>query len=120
MVLGETRPDVNVVIQQTTIIALVGTTERLICYVQDDSVRATLVWSRVGGLPIGSSQDGGVLTLSNIQPSYGGRYVCTAVTPEGDRGTGTATVTVREGTVGELCPFAHLRLHHTVNQSSCY
>ena len=36
------------------------------------------------------------MTLNNIQPSYSGTYICTAVTPEGDRGTGTATVTVTE------------------------
>ena len=44
---------------------------------------------------VGSAQDNGVLTLSNIQPSYAGTYICTAVTPEGDRGTNTVTVTVR-------------------------
>ncbi|KAK3104524.1 hypothetical protein FSP39_004009 [Pinctada imbricata] len=96
---GDIRPDVTVIIRQTSVIAVIGSTTQLVCYVDDDSLRATLVWSRVGGLPTGSSQDNGVLTLNNIQPSYAGRYVCTAITSDGDRGTGTATVTVQQNTI---------------------
>ena len=81
-VTGNIRPDVTVIIRQTSVIAVIGSTTQLVCYVDDDSLRATLVWSRVGGLPTGSSQDNGVLTLNNIQPSYAGRYVCTAITLE--------------------------------------
>ena len=43
----------------------------------------------------GSAQENGVLTLNNIQPSFAGSYVCTGITPNGDRGTGTTTLTVR-------------------------
>ena len=88
--------DITVIVRQVSIIATVGSSTQLVCYVEDNTLRTTLLWSKSGGLPPRSAQDNGVLTLNNIQPSYSGTYICTAVTPEGDRGTGTATVTVTE------------------------
>ncbi|XP_076086554.1 basement membrane-specific heparan sulfate proteoglycan core protein-like isoform X4 [Mytilus galloprovincialis] len=87
--------DITVIVRQVAIIATIGSTEQLICYIDDNSVRPTLIWSRNGGLPSGSAQENGVLTLNNIQPSFAGSYVCTGITPNGDRGTGTTTLTVR-------------------------
>ncbi|VDI13303.1 heparan sulfate proteoglycan 2 (perlecan) [Mytilus galloprovincialis] len=89
------KSDIKVIVRQVAIIAPIGSTEQLICYIDDNSVRPTLIWSRNGGLPPGSAQVNGVLTLKNIQPSFAGSYVCTAITPNGDKETGTTTLTVR-------------------------
>jgi hypothetical protein len=100
MLTDENKPDVIVLVRQVNVVAVAGTTAELVCYV--DGIQAQLVWSRSGGLPPGSTQRGGVLSIPNIQPSGGGRYICTAITPTGDRGTVTATVTVNTGSVGML------------------
>ncbi|XP_060073482.1 basement membrane-specific heparan sulfate proteoglycan core protein-like [Ylistrum balloti] len=88
--------EITVIVRQTSVIAVVGTTAQLYCYVDDNTGRTTLVWSRNGGLPPGSSQERGTLTLTNVQPSYSGTYVCTASSPDG-RGTATTEVTISEG-----------------------
>ncbi|XP_069115040.1 basement membrane-specific heparan sulfate proteoglycan core protein-like isoform X2 [Argopecten irradians] len=90
------RPEITVIVRQTSVIAVVGTTAQLYCSVEDNTGRTTLVWSRNGGLPQGSTQQRGTLTLTNVQPSYSGTYVCTASSPTGS-GTATAEVTVTEG-----------------------
>ncbi|XP_061163155.1 basement membrane-specific heparan sulfate proteoglycan core protein-like [Saccostrea echinata] len=89
----ETRPDVNVQVRQVIVVAVSGTTAELVCYVE--GIQAQLVWSRQGGLPPGSTQTDGVLIIPNIQQSGAGQYLCTAITPVGDRGTVTASITVR-------------------------
>ncbi|XP_063409056.1 basement membrane-specific heparan sulfate proteoglycan core protein-like [Mytilus trossulus] len=88
------RP-LTLIVRQVAIIATIGNTEQLICYIDDNSVRPTLIWSRNGGLPSGSRQDNGVLTLNNIQSSHAGSYVCSGKTPNGAMGKATATLTVR-------------------------
>ncbi|XP_063410398.1 hemicentin-1-like [Mytilus trossulus] len=88
------RP-LTLIVRQVAIIATIGSTEQLICYIDDNSVRPTLIWSRNGGLPSGSRQDNGVLTLNNIQSSHAGSYVCSGKTPNGAMGKATATLTVR-------------------------
>ncbi|XP_056009495.1 basement membrane-specific heparan sulfate proteoglycan core protein-like isoform X3 [Ostrea edulis] len=93
----ENKPEVIVLVRQVNVVAVVGTTAELVCYV--DGVQTQLVWSRSGGLPPGSTQRGGVLSIPNIQPSGDGRYICTAVTPTGDKGTVTATITVQTGSI---------------------
>ncbi|XP_021372607.1 basement membrane-specific heparan sulfate proteoglycan core protein-like isoform X2 [Mizuhopecten yessoensis] len=91
------RPEITVIVRQTSLIAVVGTTAQLYCYVEDSTRRTTVVWSRSGGLPQGSSQERGTLTLTNVQPSHSGTYVCTATAPTGS-GTATTEVTISEGT----------------------
>ncbi|KAK7494115.1 hypothetical protein BaRGS_00014588, partial [Batillaria attramentaria] len=82
----------TIIIRRAQITAVVGTDVQLECYAQDGNV--VLVWSRQGGLPAGSSQEGGILSIPNVQPSYAGNYVCSGTTPSGTIGTATAVVTV--------------------------
>ncbi|XP_034337833.2 basement membrane-specific heparan sulfate proteoglycan core protein isoform X5 [Magallana gigas] len=88
----ETRPDLTVLVRQGVVTVVAGGTAELVCYV--DGSRPQLVWSRSGGLPAGSTQTNGVLTIPNIQLSGGGRYICTAIAQTGERGTVTTTITV--------------------------
>ncbi|XP_012944719.1 basement membrane-specific heparan sulfate proteoglycan core protein [Aplysia californica] len=90
----ERRPTrVEVIVRRTNITAVIGETEQLICYAEGSN-QVNLIWSREGGLPIGATQENGILTLSNIQPSYRGTYVCTGATPSGIIGRATARVTI--------------------------
>ncbi|CAG5125030.1 unnamed protein product, partial [Candidula unifasciata] len=84
---------VEVVTRRTNITAVVGQSEQLICYVEGGN-GVTLVWSRDGGLPIGTSQENGILTLTNIQPSFAGLYTCTGSTPGGIIGQASSSITV--------------------------
>ncbi|BFZ23346.1 hypothetical protein BsWGS_26385 [Bradybaena similaris] len=84
---------IQVVVRRTNITAVIGQSEQLVCYAEGNN-EVILVWSREGGLPLGASQENGVLTLSNIQPSYAGSYICTGRTPAGIVGTATARITV--------------------------
>lgn len=97
--LDETRPDLTVLVRQGTVTVVAGGTAELVCYV--DGSRPQLVWSRSGGLPVGSTQTNGVLTIPNIQLSGGGRYICTAIALTGERGTVTTTVIVSPEVIGE-------------------
>uniref|UniRef100_A0A0B7ATX1 Basement membrane-specific heparan sulfate proteoglycan core protein n=1 Tax=Arion vulgaris TaxID=1028688 RepID=A0A0B7ATX1_9EUPU len=84
---------VQVVVRRTNITAVIGQSEQLVCYAEGNN-EVILIWSRDGGLPFGASQENGILTLTNIQPSYAGTYVCTGRTPTGIPGTATARITV--------------------------
>lgn len=97
--LDETRPDLTVLVRQGVVTVVAGGTAELVCYV--DGSRPQLVWSRSGGLPVGSTQTNGVLTIPNIQLSGGGRYICTAIAQTGERGTVTTTITVNPEVIGE-------------------
>lgn len=43
---------------------------------------------------LGSSQDNGILTIPNIQPSYAGSYVCTGTDKGGTIGQAKTIVTI--------------------------
>ncbi|XP_067659130.1 basement membrane-specific heparan sulfate proteoglycan core protein-like isoform X2 [Haliotis asinina] len=91
------EPEVTIVIRRTQVTAIVGTTVTLECYSQNGG-DVILVWSRERqGLPSGSSQDNGILTLPNVQPSYAGSYLCTGTTPTGKTGVGRTTLTIEPG-----------------------
>lgn len=66
---------------------------RLIC---TPSQRATVVWTRSGGLPLpySATQRDGVLTISNPTPSDSGIYVCTATSARGTETSTTARITI--------------------------
>ncbi|XP_025082607.1 basement membrane-specific heparan sulfate proteoglycan core protein-like isoform X8 [Pomacea canaliculata] len=85
------RLEIHLRLAQIT--ATVGSNVQLECYTKGNA-DVQLIWSRQGGLPPGSSQDGGILTVPNIQPSYAGNYVCTGTDQSGSIGTATAVVTV--------------------------
>ncbi|XP_048238836.1 basement membrane-specific heparan sulfate proteoglycan core protein-like isoform X2 [Haliotis rufescens] len=88
------EPEVTIVIRRTQVTAIVGTTVSLECYSQNGG-DVILVWSRERqGLPSGSIQDNGVLTLPNVQPSYAGTYMCTGTTSTGKTGVGRTTLTI--------------------------
>nr|XP_022341960.1 basement membrane-specific heparan sulfate proteoglycan core protein-like isoform X4 [Crassostrea virginica] len=88
----ESRPELIVLVRQTSVVVVAGSTAELVCYVTGSQPQ--LVWSRAGGLPPGSTQRDGVLTIPNIQLSGAGQFVCTAIAPTGERGTVTTTITV--------------------------
>lgn len=92
------RPTVTVIVRQTKVIATAGDTARLECYAEDGSGRITLFWSRSAGLPPGSTQANGILTIPNVQPSYGGNYVCTGT--DLDSGRVSQAITELEVEVG--------------------
>ncbi|KAK6175562.1 hypothetical protein SNE40_014001 [Patella caerulea] len=87
------EPEVQIIVRQATVIGVIGSTVKLECYSRDGNV--FLVWSRQGGLPTGTSDQNGVLTIPNLQPSYAGTYTCTGTTPSGNSGTGRVVVEVR-------------------------
>ena len=90
------RPEITIIVRQTKYVSIVGETARLECYAEDDSGRVTLFWSRTSGLPSGSSQDNGILTIPNVQPSYAGNYVCTGTDRDSGRvGTAVAVLDVK-------------------------
>lgn len=51
--LDKTRPTIQVIVRQTSVVAVVGSTVQLVCYVEDSTGRVNLVWSRGVGLPPG-------------------------------------------------------------------
>ncbi|KAK6966048.1 basement membrane-specific heparan sulfate proteoglycan core protein, partial [Biomphalaria glabrata] len=84
----------RVIVRRADIIAIVGQSEQMVC--ETDGTGVTLQWSREGGLPPGARQSGGVLTLTNIQPSFAGTYLCTGISITGTvigRATSRLTVT---------------------------
>ncbi|KAL3861149.1 hypothetical protein ACJMK2_007217 [Sinanodonta woodiana] len=83
----ETKPGITIIVRQISVVALIGSTARLECHVEDETGRVTLFWSRTGSLPPGSVQTDGVLTIPDIQPSYAGNYVCTGTTDTGRTGS---------------------------------
>ena len=85
--------------KETRVVTLVGQTARLECYSEDTTNRVVLLWSRQNaGLPPRSSQDEGILTIPNVQPSYSGNYVCTGTdTDTGIVDTGITRLDVQEG-----------------------
>lgn len=87
------------IVRQTNVVAIAGETARLECYSEDDTGRVVVFWSRAQGLPAGSTQVDGVLTIPNVQPNYAGNYVCTGTDAETQR-IGTA-ITVLEVTVDQ-------------------
>lgn len=95
----ESRPELIVLVRQTSVVVVAGSTAELVCYVSGSQPQ--LVWSRAGGLPPGSTQRDGVLTIPNIQLSGAGQFVCTAIAPTGERGTVTTTVTVNPEAIGK-------------------
>lgn len=78
------RPTITVIVRQTRYVAIAGETAVLECYAEEDDGSITVFWSRQTGLPPGSSQTDGILTIPNVQRSYAGNYVCTGT----DRDTG--------------------------------
>ncbi|KAL3861185.1 hypothetical protein ACJMK2_007245 [Sinanodonta woodiana] len=90
----ETKPDITIIVRQTSVVALIGSTATLECHVEDETGRVTLFWSRTGGLPPGSVQTDGVLTIPDIQPSYAGNYVCTGTTDTGRTGSAVTRLDV--------------------------
>ncbi|XP_060586623.1 basement membrane-specific heparan sulfate proteoglycan core protein-like isoform X4 [Ruditapes philippinarum] len=90
------RPEITIIVRQTKYVSIIGETARLECYTEDATGRVTLFWSRSSGLPSGSSQDNGILTIPNVQPSYAGNYVCTGTDRESGRvGTAVAVLDVQ-------------------------
>ncbi|CAG5123328.1 unnamed protein product, partial [Candidula unifasciata] len=87
------RSPVQVIVRRTNITAVIGQSEQLVCYAEGNN-EVILVWTREGGLPVGAIQENGVLTLSNIQPTHAGTYICTGRTPTGIIGTATTRITV--------------------------
>ncbi|XP_076452135.1 basement membrane-specific heparan sulfate proteoglycan core protein-like isoform X4 [Babylonia areolata] len=85
--------DIVITIRRAQITATIGADVQLECYAENNQ-NIQLIWSRQGGLPPGSNQVGGTLTIPNVQPSYSGTYICTGTGPTGITGSGTATVTV--------------------------
>ncbi|XP_052285983.1 basement membrane-specific heparan sulfate proteoglycan core protein-like isoform X3 [Dreissena polymorpha] len=68
---------VTIIVRQTKYVVIAGETARLECYTEEGGERVTLFWSRQAGLPPGTQQANGVLTIPNTQPSAAGRYICT-------------------------------------------
>lgn len=64
----------------------------------------TLFWSRATGLPPGSIQDNGILTIPDVQPSYAGNYVCTGT----DTNTGRVSTAIAELEVEIEGPSMHI------------
>ncbi|XP_060576968.1 basement membrane-specific heparan sulfate proteoglycan core protein-like [Ruditapes philippinarum] len=96
IVIADERPEITIIVRQTKYVSIVGETARLECYTEDETGRVTLFWSRSSGLPYGSSQDNGILTIPNVQPSYAGNYVCTGTDRESRRvGTAVAVLGVQ-------------------------
>ncbi|CAL1546871.1 unnamed protein product [Lymnaea stagnalis] len=89
----EEQVSIQIIVRRTNITATVGQREQLICYAEggDD---VNLIWTREGGLPPGTTQENGVLTLANIQRSYAGNYICTGTVGANIVGRVTARVTV--------------------------
>ncbi|XP_041377591.1 basement membrane-specific heparan sulfate proteoglycan core protein-like isoform X3 [Gigantopelta aegis] len=88
------EPDIVIVVRQTRVTAIVGQTVTLECY-SEHGGDVLLVWSRERlGLPAGSTQDNGVLTLPNVQPSYSGNYICKGTTPAGKIASGRTVLTI--------------------------
>ncbi|KAL5013502.1 hypothetical protein ScPMuIL_007772 [Solemya velum] len=122
---GPQPPDVTVIVRQTTIIAIVGTTATLECYVEDGTGQVTLVWSRQGaGLPPGSRQLDGTLTIPNVQSSYSGNYICQGTTPTGISGTATTTLSItpdiaREAPTAVIEPQRHTFAMGTTGTLRC-
>ncbi|KAH9504452.1 hypothetical protein Btru_063679 [Bulinus truncatus] len=65
---------IQVIVRRANITGVIGQSEQMVC--ESDTANVSLVWSREGGLPPETRQANGVLTFSNIQPSYGGTYIC--------------------------------------------
>ncbi|KAK3801367.1 hypothetical protein RRG08_059069 [Elysia crispata] len=88
--------DITVITRRARITATTGSTERLECYVDGGEGNENIVWTRDrAGLPSGSSQSNGVLTLTNIQRDYAGVYYCTVTTTlRGNLGRASVVVTV--------------------------
>lgn len=116
--LDETRPDLTVLVRQGVVTVVAGGTAELVCYV--DGSRPQLVWSRSGGLPVGSTQTNGVLTIPNIQLSGGGRYICTAIAQTGERGTVTTTITVNPEVIGECSLLGEGSMQPWKGPKNCY
>ncbi|WAR15211.1 PGBM-like protein, partial [Mya arenaria] len=76
------KPEITIIVRQTKYVVVAGDTARLECYAEDGSDRITLFWSRSTGLPVGATQNNGILTIPNVQPSYAGKYVCTGTDSE--------------------------------------
>ncbi|KAH3720982.1 hypothetical protein DPMN_063894 [Dreissena polymorpha] len=68
---------VTIIVRQTKYVVIAGETARLECYTEEGGERVTLFWSRQAGLPPGTQQANGVLTITNTQPIAAGRYICT-------------------------------------------
>ncbi|XP_070207543.1 basement membrane-specific heparan sulfate proteoglycan core protein-like isoform X4 [Littorina saxatilis] len=83
----------TIIVRRAQITATIGSDVQLECYASDEN-NVILVWSRQGGLPPGSTQDGGILNIPNIQQSYQGNYICSGTGPTGSIGRATAIVTV--------------------------
>ena len=93
------RPPVKVTVKESRVVTLVGQTARLECYSEAPSDRVLLLWSRQNaGLPPRSSQEEGILSIPNVQPSYSGNYVCTGTdTNTGIINTSVTRLDVQEG-----------------------
>ena len=100
------KPTITIIVRQTKVTAIAGDTARMECYAEDDTGRIVLFWSRSQGLPTGSSQLNGVLTIPNVQPNYAGNYVCTGT--DNETGRVSTAIAVLEVTVEDRSKCSNL------------
>ena len=93
----------TIIVRQTKYVVIAGETARLECYTEEGGERVTLFWSRQAGLPPGTQQANGVLTITNTQPIAAGRYICTGTdTDTGKISTAEALLEVNVKQTSEL------------------